>query len=232
MDMIPLKAAPRDTATKPNKLRRGGTVPCVVYGHDMKNLQVVCAERELHRVFAKAGESTLIELDMDGKKIPVLFKDITFHPISGREEHADFYAVNMKEEIETLVPVKYKGEAPAVKDLGGVFITAHEAVTVRCLPADLPHELTVDISGLAEFHMSITVKDLHLAKGVKVMEGADTVLATVQEPRKEEVITPSPTEAVPAEGAAPAEGAPAAEGGAPAASGAAPAAAPEAKGKK
>ncbi|MDD4319669.1 MAG: 50S ribosomal protein L25 [Candidatus Peribacteraceae bacterium] len=230
MEMIALKATVREPSAKPRALRRNRQVPCIVYGHDVKSLAVCCDEKELHKVFAKAGESTLVELDVAGKKIPVLFKDIAFEPVSSREVHADFYAVNLKEEIETLVPVKFEGEAPAIKELGGIFVVTNEHVTVRCLPTDLPHELVADVSTLAEFHSSVTVKDLKIPKGVKIMDEEDTMLATVQEPRKEEEITPAPTaEAVPAEGAAPAEGAPAAEGAAPAA---APAAAAESKGKK
>jgi large subunit ribosomal protein L25 len=237
MDMIPLPATVRDASAKPRALRRSNKVPCIVYGYDVKNLAVLCDEKSLHKAFAKAGESTLVELDVGGKKIPVLFKDISFDPITSREIHADFYAVNMKEEIETLVPVKFTGEAPAVKDLAGVFVVAHEHIRVRCLPSDLPHELLADISGLAEFHSNISIKDIAFPKGVKVMDDPATVVATVQEPRKEEEITPAPTAegAVPAEGAAPAEGAPTAEGGAaPAAGAPAAAAAPgkEEKGKK
>ncbi len=243
MDMIPLKAQVRDASAKPRKLRRDGRVPCVLYGHDTKTISLICGERELHRVFAKAGESTLVELDVEGpegtplggKKIPVLFKAISFEPISGREEHADFYAVDMKQEIETQVPVLFEGEAPAVKEQGGIFVTAYEHVTVRCLPANLPHSLSMDVSGMAELHASVSVKDLQLPKGVKVMESPETVLATVQEPRKEEEIAPPPAaEAVPAEGAAaPAEGTANGEGAAPAAaaSEAAPAA-EKGKGKK
>lgn len=226
MEMIPLTATARDGAAKPKAMRRGGQVPCVVYGHETKTMTIACEEKILHRVFARAGESTIVELDIEGKKIPVLFKDVSFDPVSGRELHADFYAVNMKEEIETQVPVNFEGESPAVKDLGGIFVVTQEHVTVRCLPADLPHALSVDISGMAEFHSSVSVKDLKLPKDVTVTDEPDTVVATIQEPRKEEEIAPPPAAAgaVPAEGAAPAEGAPAAEGGAPAA---APAEGPE-----
>ena len=210
MDMIPLKAQVRDASAKPRKMRRDGRVPCVLYGNKIAAVSISCEERELHRVFAKAGESTLVELDMGEKKVPVLFKAITFEPVSGREEHADFYVVDMKQEIETQVPVHFEGEAPAIKEQGGIFVTAYEHVTVRCLPSDLPHNLTVDISGLVELHSSVSVKDLKLPKGVKVMEDPATVLATVQEPRKEEEIAPPAAEAVPVEGAAPVEGAPAA----------------------
>ncbi len=212
MDMITLKASARDQKAKPKQMRRNNQVPCVVYGAIEKNMHIQCNEKELHKTFSRAGESTLVELDIDGKKVPVLFKDIAFDPISDREVHADFYAVNMKQEIETLVPITFEGESPAVKSLGGVFVIAHNTVRVRCLPSDLPHSLSVDISGMANFHDHVSVQNLTLPTGVKVMDAADMVLASVQEPRAEEVVAApvTPAEGATAEGAT-AEGA-AAEG--------------------
>jgi large subunit ribosomal protein L25 len=217
MDMISLKATARDGKTKPGVLRRKDMVPAVVYGNKM-NLSIQCAAAELHQTFARAGESTLVELDVDGKKIPVLFKEVSFHPVSDREIHVDFYAVDMTKEIETMVPVQFTGEAPALKTLGGVFVVAHDHVTVRCLPSDLPRQIAVSIAGLEAFHSAVSVKDLIVPKGVKVMDEPTTVLALVQEPRKEEEVVA----ATPAEGAAPVDGAaPAAGAAAPAAEGAA-----------
>ncbi|MBI3332368.1 50S ribosomal protein L25 [Candidatus Peregrinibacteria bacterium] len=228
MEMVKLSAQARRDKLTPRTLRAAGSVPCVVYGSEVKNLQIECPIMPLHKAFVKAGESTLIELDVAGKRIPVLIKDITFDPVSGRETHVDFYAVDMKKEIETTVPVRFEGEPIAVKELGAIFVASHDHVRVRCLPADLPHDLPVDVSGLAEFHDTVKVSALKLPKGVTVMEGPETVLATVQEPRKEEEIappTPTPEEAAAAaaaagttpEGEAPKEGAaPTAEAGAPA----------------
>ncbi len=228
MDMVSLKAAARDLKAKPKQLRRGGQVPCNVYGHEVQ-MTVQCAEQELHNAFRKAGESTLVELDVAGKKIPVLFKSVDFDPVSDREIHVDFYAVDMKKEIETVVPVRFEGEAPAIKTLGGILVISHDHVKVRCLPADLPRSLVVSVSGLEAFHASVSVKDLQVPKGVKVQDGVDTVLATIQEPRAVEEVTPVATAATDAAAAAPgAEGAAAAPG----AEGAAPAAGAEAASKE
>ncbi len=226
MDSITLSATARDNKVKPKALRRAQQVPCVVYGTLEKTLHVQCAEKDLHKVFIKAGESTLVELDIAGKKVPVLFKEVTFDPITDREMHVDFYAVNMKEEIEAPVPIHVEGESPAVKSEGGILVLPQNTILVRCLPADLPHSLTINISTLAAFHDVITVKDLVLPKGVQVMETPETVIATVQEPRKEEVIAPVATDAAAAGAEGAAAGAAAADGaaaGAPAAAGAAPA---------
>lgn len=216
MDMIPLPVQARDTSKTPKQLRKLGQVPCVVYGSGIEGSTTLqCDHKTLYKAFTRAGESTLVELDLGSQKIPALFKSIDFHPVRDSALHADFYAVNMTEEIETPVPIHFEGEAPAVKDLGGIFVVTQDEVTVKCLPGNLPHVLNVDIGTLAEFHQSVHVSDVKLPHGVKVIDDPETVLATVQEPRKEEEIAPpAPVAAEGAEGAAAtAEGAaPAAEG--------------------
>ncbi|MEK7590652.1 MAG: 50S ribosomal protein L25 [Patescibacteria group bacterium] len=231
MDTLKLKVAARTAGLKASGVRRAGSVPCVVYGRDKQTRQFQCDALSLHKAFVQAGESTLVELDLDGAHMPVLFKDVSFDPVSGREIHADFYAVDMQKEIETHVPVRFEGEAPACKELGAIFVASHNHVRVRCLPGDLPHDLPVSIAKLAAFHDVVTVANLTLPKGVTVMETPETVLALIQEPRREEEIAPPPAVEV-AEGVVPAEGEAPKEGEGGAAPGSPEAAAPGAKEKK
>lgn len=190
MEMISLPVQARKKEIAPKQLRREEIVPCVVYGNDTENTSIQCDHKSLMKTFVKAGESTLVELEIDGKKVPVLFHAITFHPVTDKITHVDFYAVNMKKEIEAHVPINMIGEAPAVKDLGGVLITSLDHLTVKCLPTNLPHALEVDISSLTEFGITITVADVVIPENVTVSEEPEQVIASVHEPRRaeEEVI--------------------------------------------
>lgn len=203
---ISLQASAR-TKEKANVLRRGGKVPGVVYGNVKGSLQLSCDEQALLKAYNKAGESTLVELDMDGQKIPVLFHALDLDPVTYRPAHVDFYAVDMKKEIDASVPLKTVDDAPAVKEHGAIIVTPVDHLKVRCLPADLPQFLTVSIAGLKAFHDTVTVAQISVPKGVTILDDATTVVALAQEPRKEEVVAPTP--AATAEGAA---AAPAAEG--------------------
>lgn len=194
MDIIPLAVAPKNTDITPRAMRREGVVPCVVYGNEVANTAFSVEHNELYRVYAKAGESTLVELDIEGKKIPVLFHQLQFDPVSDKITHVDFYAVNMKKEVDASIPVHFEGDAPAVDEKGGILVTSHDHVTVTCLPTNLPHSLQVDISSMVEFGDQVTVADIKVPSGVTIMDDTETVLASVQEPRKEEV------EEAPAEG--------------------------------
>ena len=211
MDMVTLSTAPRATDLSARQLRRTGVVPCVVYGNNVENQSFQCEIVTLLKAYTKAGESTLVELDVGGKKLPVLFHEVKFDPVSDVISHVDFYAVDMNKEVEADVTIHFEGESPAVKE-GAILVTALDAITVRCLPKNLPHNLPVDLSKLVEMGSQITVADIAVPPGVTLLAEADAVVAVAQEPREEEVV-----EAAPAEGAAAAEGAaPAAEGAAPA----------------
>lgn len=215
----------REKAAKPNDLRAAGLVPCVVYGNKLENSSVQCNAKEFHTVYRTAGENKVVEVDVAGKKIPCLIHAVSFDPVSGNYEHIDFYAVDMKKKVTAKVPMVVKGESPAVKSQGGVLITVHDHLEVSCLPADIPEAFIVDISILENFHQSILAGSLKIPEGVTLKTNPDTVLLTIHEPRKEEVVVAA-VEGAALDGAAPADGA-----AAPAAVGAA---APkvEEKGKK
>ncbi len=234
MDTVSLSALKRAPAENVKLLRKAGEVPGVIYGNKVAATSIKCKAKDFNAVYRKAGESTLVEVEIDGQKIPTLIHALSLHPVTGAYEHVDFYAVDMTKKVTTHVPLAFEGESPAVKNLGGVLVTVHDTVTVTCLPKDLPHSFTVSLGSLAEFRNVITVASLTVPAGVTVMDAPEMVLVTVQEPRKEEEIAPpvaAGAEGATAEGAA----APAAAEGATAT---APAAektagkAPEEKGKK
>jgi len=169
-------------------------VPCVLYGNDVDNTSLICTHKDVLKAYAKAGKSTLVDLDAGGKKIPVLFHSLDFDPVTDNIIHADFYAVDMKKEIEAEVPIKFEGEAPAVKELGGIFFVPRDQVKVKCLPTNLPHELVASVETLVEFGDALHVSVIQVPDGVTILDDQDAVIATVQEPRKEEVVEVAPAE--------------------------------------
>lgn len=210
---LTLSASARDSATKAGALRRSGRVPGVVYGFKTETTSFDCDEAAVTRAYAKAGENTLVELDLAGKKTPVLFHGVQVHPVTDRVIHVDFFAVDLTKEIEVPVPVHIEGEAPAVKNVAGILVTPLDHVTVRCLPTALPKEFKLDVSSLTDLQSTLTVAALKVPAGVTILEEPDTMLALIQEKRVEVEETP----AAPAEGEAAAAGAegaaaPAAEG--------------------
>lgn len=179
-------AARTETGKALEALRKRDLIPAVLYGHDVAPVSLSVNYLDFTRTLKTAGESTLIELSLDSKKpVNVLIQDVTTHPLSGRFMHVDFYQVNMKEEIETDVPLEFVGESAAVKALSGVLVRSLEEVKIKCLPSNLPHALEVDLSKLATFDDAIKVGDIVLPQGVELLDDAETIIATVAAPRTE-----------------------------------------------
>lgn len=172
-------------------------VPAILYGKGIKNVMIWVDQQTFNKIFDEAGESTLIDLAVDDDdKDPrrVLIYDVQYNPVAGNVEHADFYQVRMDEEIETDIELDFVGEAPAVKELGGVLVKNIDSINIRCLPADLPKEIIADISVLATFNDHIRIKDLEVSDKVQINLDSETVIAVVSPPRSEEELEELETE--------------------------------------
>ncbi len=182
--MIKLSAKVRQE--KPHRLRKEGRIPAVVYGYNQENTPLSVDEREFMRVYKKTGESSLISLDTEKGKSVVLVYDMQEEPMSGRVMHVDFYQPNMKEKVEAEIPIVFKGESPAVKDMDGTLVKSMSEVTVSALPQNLPSELEVDIGKLESFDDVIKVEDIEIPEGVEIINEPDWTVAMVSTPENVE----------------------------------------------
>lgn len=164
------------------QLRQQGNLPAVVYGPETKNVSILLNAKDFAKAFEAAGETDLLTLDVEGTKISVLVKEIAKDPVGGFATHVDFYAPNLKQETEVTVPLEFVGEAGAVKELHGTLVKNLHELDIKCLPQDIPHSIVVDIAKLATFEDHFCVKDLSLGDKVKVLRGADDIIAFVAKP--------------------------------------------------
>ena len=170
-------------------LRKQGFIPAEFYGREAENLHLSVLAKEFNKIFKEAGESAIIKLNMDGKKINALIHDVQKDSLTGAISHIDFYGIKMDEKIRVSIPLLFGGESLAVKE-GGVLIKAIHELEIEALPVDLSHHIEVDLGKLAVIGDSILVKDLNVGKGVKIMINAETVIATVVEQKVEEEVAP------------------------------------------
>ncbi|MEK7193754.1 MAG: 50S ribosomal protein L25 [Patescibacteria group bacterium] len=179
---------------KVKSLRQQGLIPAELYGHGFENFHLTVPTKEFSKTFKEAGESTIIKLKVGGeesndkKEFNVLIHDTQRDALTDEITHIDFYQVRMDEKITAAVPLEFVGEALAVKEKGGILVKALKEVEVEALPADLPHNISVDLSSLTDIGFSIYVKDLSVGPKVKIKVEPETVVATVTEPTKEEVV--------------------------------------------
>lgn len=185
MEKVQLKTESREINTRTAKhLYRKGLIPVELYGHKVENMHLSVDQIEFEKVLRKAGESSIIELQLpDGATRNVLIQDVERHYLSSQPIHVDFYEVNLKEKLTATVQIEFTGESLAVKALGGTLVKVLNEVEVECLPGDLPHQFDVDISSLSTFEDQILVKDLNVSDKVEIKADPEEVVATVQPPR-------------------------------------------------
>ena len=198
MAEITLKAETgRALGTGPSKrIRAEGRIPGVVYGLGKDPVPLVVEWKPLREALTtEAGLNALIDLDVDGDTSLTIVKDLQRHPIRGDVLHIDFLRVDADAEITVDVPVVLEGEAKAVNDENGAVDHILFTIAINAKPADIPNELTVDISGLV-IGEAIRVADLSLPAGVSTDVDPEEPVVTASHQIVEE---PEPVEG--AEGA-------------------------------
>lgn len=183
-------------------LREKGIIPAIVYGHQVLNVNVQVSIEEFKKIFREVGESAIFDLAIgDDKPRRVIIKDVQKDPVRGDFLHIDFYEVSMHEKLQTQIPLKFIGIAPAVKTFGGVFVTQKESVNVKCFPQDLVPEIPVDISTLVNLEDTIKIRNIIVPGKIEILDSQDDIVASVivtKEEVAEVKATPAQTEAAPA----------------------------------
>lgn len=194
--MAELAAKPRlELGRKVKALRGAGFLPAVVYGEGMNTDSISVSMRDFEKAYREAGESSLVTLSLDGKKLNVMIHDVAYDPLTLKPIHADFYSVRMDKEVETKVAIEFTGEPPAVKNEGGILVKVKHELEVKALPKDLPHMIAVDLSSLEIVGNRIFIKDIQIPIGVRVLDPEDGVVVLIEAPRAEEELA-APVEAV------------------------------------
>lgn len=197
-----------------NVVRRNGNIPAVLYGHGVVPVALKVDYQKFSKVLREAGTTSLVKLKVGEEERAVIIREVQHHPVKDQIIHTDFYQVRLDETLRASVPFEFIGEAPAVKDLGGVLVRNLDEIEVEALPQNMPHDVKIDISVLKNFEQMIRLEDVNLPEGVAALEAGETVIALVQPPRsdaelealdeevKEDVAGVEGVEAKPAEDAA------------------------------
>lgn len=189
MEEIKLEAKRRQVLGKKVKtLRREGILPAVIYGTGIEPVPIELNAHETTQLLSRVSGSTLINLNIGKENHTVILRDVQVDAIRRDILHIDFLKVAMDTAIRTVVPVTLVGEAPAVKELGGVLVTGLSEVEIEALPGDLPDRINVDLEPLDEINTSISVGDIFFGSGVTILTDVDEVLARIVPQAAEEEI--------------------------------------------
>jgi large subunit ribosomal protein L25 len=191
------------------KIRRSGRLPGVLYGRSGQAVSIDLDIREFTGGVKNISESTIVKVEVDGASHDAFVKDTQRNIVDGNILHVDFYEVESGVALRARVSVHLRGNPVGVREGGMLESPLHE-IEVECLPKDLPERIEVDISDL-KVNQSIHVRDIPLAEGVKLISGADQVVALVKFAKTEAApAAEAEAAAAPVAGAAPAAGAAAA----------------------
>lgn len=180
---IKLKATKRGDLTKSatKQLRESGQVPSVVYGKEKEAKSIAVNSIELVKTVRDEGRNAIISLDIESDKpVDVMLHDYQMDSLRDELVHADFYIVNMAEEMDVEVPLHFEGEAQGAKE-GGVLQQPLFELQVRAKPADIPEHISVNVSELG-IGDTFSIADLPKASNYEFLEDADTTIATVVPP--------------------------------------------------
>ncbi len=174
------------------KLRRSGKVPAVVYGagKDVTNIELDHNSIKL-ALEVESFHSSILDLEVGGKKEKVLLRDFQVHPYKQIITHVDFQRVDENKKLHTKIPLHFNGEenSPAVKLSGGLMSHVMTEIEITCLPNDLPEYIEVDLSSM-EIGNSVHVSEITLPEGVALVSHGqdDPVIATAVKPKVVDVV--------------------------------------------
>ena len=175
---LTLRAEPREVhGKKVGRLRREGLVPGVVYGPVIEGTKSVSVNgREFEKFFRTTGHSTIFTLTWGEESQPVLIREVQIDPVTRQQLHIDFFAPNMRQTLRAAVPVVLHNPSEHAE---GVLQTTITEIEVEALPANLPHQLDVDVAGLVAVGDAIHVKDIVTPDGVEIITDAEEIVASI-----------------------------------------------------
>ena len=162
-------------------LRKNGIIPVNYYYKGEENLNISVVELELlkslrsgHRIF---------EVNLKGSTQYVMLKEIQYHPVTDDIVHIDLMRIRRDEKITISVSLVLEGTAAGVKE-GGIVMQNLNDIEISCLPADVPEQLAIDISGL-ELNASLNVEDLEVSEELEVLTSDELTIVSCQLPKEE-----------------------------------------------
>ncbi|MEW9856833.1 50S ribosomal protein L25/general stress protein Ctc [Novosphingobium sp. M1R2S20] len=185
-DTLNLPAETRDRAGKgaSRALRREGRVPAVVYGNKEEPLSIHVEGKELIRLLGTGHfMNSIVEIEVGGKKLRTLPKDVAFHPVTDRPLHVDFLRLAANATVHVNVPVVFTNEeaSPGLKRGGVLNVVRHELELV-CDANRIPDEIQIDVTG-ADVGDSIHISSVKLPQGsASAITDRDFTIATIVAP--------------------------------------------------
>ncbi len=192
MPMQELTVTPRDGKGKQaaKRLRREGRVPAILYGGSAPQTISVDPKAVLKMIHGHEGSTQLLSLTFDGGgpgTRMAIIRDMQFDPVSEDLLHVDLQEVSPDRAVNVRVAIHPVGEAIGVRDTKGILNLVLHELDISCLPTNIPERIAADVSQLAIGDV-LTVHDLVVPEGVRILNDPGQAVATVAPPMAEEEV--------------------------------------------
>jgi large subunit ribosomal protein L25 len=163
------------TGKQVRQLRRDGLVPGIVYGPVVEGtVPVMVDRRDFMKFYQAHGHSTLFDLNWDGGVESVFIREVQVDPVRRNPLHIDFFAPNLRRVIRAMVPLVLHNPSGTSR---AIFTELRTDVEIEALPARMPAQLDVDVSGLENVGDAVHVRDITLPAGVELVTDGDEIIA-------------------------------------------------------
>jgi len=178
------------TGKKIKQLREKGSIPGVIYNSKGESINISIDRGTAVHLYKTATPTTILDVEINGKEKKAIVKDVDINPRTAQILHIAFFEITPKKEMDFTVPFTLKGVAPAVKNSIGILVQVSDSIQVRCKLEDLASEIEVDVTGLEHPGQTISLEDIHLPNGLKLVHEEDAALpiATITQPQKLEIL--------------------------------------------
>ena len=172
------------------QLRRKQLIPAIVYGPGQKSIPLSLDIRSAEKYSKKEYENKIFTFKSDEESLnglKVLKKDISYHKLTRKPLHMDFFSLDMSKKVRVNVEIHFTGKSKGVKESGGLFNIIRRNVEVECLPAQIPESFSIDINPL-DINQNFHVSDLEIPENIKLITSPKSSLCAVSEIAEEEEV--------------------------------------------
>ncbi|MCX6639020.1 MAG: 50S ribosomal protein L25 [bacterium] len=180
------KVRPNSGKGGAHKLRATGSIPGIFYLENKINLLIAVNSHELQVVLKRKPSLLKLELD-DGSTYECVIREIQRDPVSGRSVHIDLMGIERGRKVHVQIPVELTGAAYGVRTQGGVLQQTIHALSIECLPKDIPDKVTIDITEL-KVGSSLHVRDLPVGE-FRILDDLEKTVVSILSPRIEKTVT-------------------------------------------
>lgn len=201
MSETTIEVQKRDNAGKSaaRQLRRADLVPAVLYGGGRESVSIQVPKKQLIELFKNGGHENrifLLKLAGTDKDRHAMIRDLQLDPMTNQIVHVDFQRILMTERVRVKVHLVLDGTPYGVKTEGGLLDFVNREIEIECLPAAIPQEVHVDVTGL-RVGQHLEAGALTLPEGVELTSDADLVIVSIKHARTEVAEAAAPAAAEP-----------------------------------